>query len=321
LPNGEDPDIDGDGEGNSTDDDVDGDGDGTPNSDDDDTTVPCEIPSVQITGGVGAILCPNQRHTFQAASPVTDGGGFGWTGGTAVGSATTDSYTTRFSNPGNYTVGVTFACVDTGATDSDQTAVTVHENSGAQWVARFPGSRSTADLNEPFRSNTDRFIAAMRAAGATVNIASTYRPPERAYLMHWSYRISRGVNPSRAYPPPAGVNICWEHLRASTGNPNRTVATQSAQGMVNGYNIAYAPALTSRHTERRAIDMTITWSGSLSITNLNGTTNVITTLPRHGGRKIDGVKYSGNTELHTVGATYGLTKLVSDPPHWSDDGR
>lgn len=25
-------------------------------------------------------------------------------------------------------------------------------------------------------------------------------------------------------------------------------------------------------------------------------------------------------DLYAVGATYGVQKLVSDPPHWSDDG-
>jgi uncharacterized Zn-binding protein involved in type VI secretion len=26
------------------------------------------------------------------------------------------------------------------------------------------------------------------------------------------------------------------------------------------------------------------------------------------------------SDLHAVGASYGVHKLVSDPPHWSDDG-
>jgi len=29
---------------------------------------------------------------------------------------------------------------------------------------------------------------------------------------------------------------------------------------------------------------------------------------------------AGNTALHGVGAGYGVHKIVSDPPHWSDDG-
>jgi len=28
-----------------------------------------------------------------------------------------------------------------------------------------------------------------------------------------------------------------------------------------------------------------------------------------------------NPVLHTVGAYYGVFKLLSDPPHWSVDGR
>ncbi len=28
-----------------------------------------------------------------------------------------------------------------------------------------------------------------------------------------------------------------------------------------------------------------------------------------------------NSDLYSVGASYGVIKLISDPPHWSDDGR
>jgi hypothetical protein len=81
--------------------------------------------------------------------------------------------------------------------------------------------------------------------------------------------------------------------------------------MVANYGIAFQPALTSRHTAGRAIDMTINWEGDLEINKKDGTTVIITTSPRNGN----------NPELHAVGASYGVFKLVSDPPHWSDDGR
>ena len=70
-------------------------------------------------------------------------------------------------------------------------------------------------------------------------------------------------------------------------------------------------ALNSRHADGLAIDMTISWSGSLSIRQRDGSLRSITGQPRNGS----------NPELIRVGAGYGVIKLASDPPHWSDDGR
>ena len=56
-----------------------------------------------------------------------------------------------------------------------------------------------------------------------------------------------------------------------------------------------APAVSSRHTEKKAVDMTIAWTGTLSIKNKDGTTKSIATTPRDGT----------NADLIAVGATYG----------------
>ena len=100
----------------------------------------------------------------------------------------------------------------------------------------------------------------------------------------------------------AGININWDH-----GN----LATSKAKAgeMVTGYDIAYAPALNSRHTEGKAIDWTITWTGSLMIAKKDETTKLDCT----GSGSSSGYP-------HKVGASYGVHKLVSDPPHWSTDG-
>ena len=85
------------------------------------------------------------------------------------------------------------------------------ETSGAQWVKRFPGSRSTADLANPFRGRVEAFIGAIRAAGATVIINGTLRDPRRAYLMHWSWRIVRAHVDPQSIPSMDGVCINWSH--------------------------------------------------------------------------------------------------------------
>jgi len=108
----------------------------------------------------------------------------------------------------------------------------------------------------------------------------------------------------------AGVDINWVHTNPN-GTVNLAASHLAASQMVQGYGIAYAPALVSRHSEGKAIDMTISWTGDLTITNGSGTAVTINSLPRNG---------SGNAALHHVGATYAVIKLHSDPPHWSTDG-
>lgn len=178
------------------------------------------------------------------------------------------------------------------------------EPSGVQWVARFPGSKSADDLLPDFRDRVKAFISAVQRAGGAVSIASTFRPPERAYLMHWSCLIANsGQDPSGA-APLAGVDIDWAH-GGDVGS-----ARNAARKMVAGYGIKFPAALVSRHTQRRAIDMNIDWNGTLSVIDFNGQTHTIASAPSN----------HLNPALHAVGKTFGVVKLVSDPPHWSDDG-
>ncbi len=178
------------------------------------------------------------------------------------------------------------------------------ELSGSFWVSRFPTSRAIKDLARPFATKVEEFVAAMKAGGAEVRISATYRPRERAYLMHWAWQIAKGKVAPGAVPPMPGVAIKWTHASEAK---SRTAARQ----MVAAYGMVHVAALNSRHTERAAIDMTITWSGPLTIARKGGGVTTITTQPRNGG----------NSQLVAIGAGYGVFKLVTDPPHWSDDGR
>jgi hypothetical protein len=66
---------------------------------------------------------------------------------------------------------------------------------------------------------------------------------------------------------------------------------EGAREMVAAYKLVHRPSLTSRHIQGRAIDMSVSgWSGT-------------------------------GEELFELGAAFGVRKLRSDPPHWSDDGR
>src|SRR5205823_705192 len=134
---------------------------------------------------------------------------------------------------------------------------------------------------EPFRSNTKRFIAALQAAHASVSIADTLRPPQRVHLMHFSFAIAKGEILPNDVPAMPGVDIQWVHTD-SHGKPDLAASKAAAQQMVQGYGIVFKPALKSRHTEGKAIDMTITWQGTLAIIDGTGTQVTITSQPRTG---------------------------------------
>ena len=82
------------------------------------------------------------------------------------------------------------------ALDSKSTSL-----SGADWTARYPGSSSLTDLRFPFRGYVEAFTAALRSAKVRVTIAATFRPKQRAYLMHWSWRIANMKADAQRIPP------------------------------------------------------------------------------------------------------------------------
>lgn len=185
--------------------------------------------------------------------------------------------------------------------------------SGSFWVgwanANAKNSKSVEDLTEPFRSNAKEFIAALKAAGANVEVTATLRHPNRAYLFHWSWLIAVGGTKASAAGPIAGVPIQWDH-------GNATASKKGAREMVNGFGLAVppnsvnAPSLTSRHIAGEAVDMEITWSGNLAVKMKDGT---VASVPFKSSA-------NANTKLHKVGASYGVFKLKTDEPHWSING-
>lgn len=65
--------------------------------------------------------------------------------------------------------------------------------SGRVWVSHFSGSHSVDLLSQPFRDNVKRFLESVKNAGINVVITFTLRPPERAYLMHWLWKLFRNL--------------------------------------------------------------------------------------------------------------------------------
>lgn len=182
------------------------------------------------------------------------------------------------------------------------------ELSGKAWVSRFPTDKTTAGLELAFRRNVQRFITAMEAAGIKVKVNATRRPRERAYLMHWAWRIVKEGYDVRFVPKMDGVDIQWDH-----GDP--AMSKTAAREMVKAYGLAYRPSLTSRHIadpgKALAIDMSIDWTGVVTMHDADGNDVLLSAA----------LGTENNPVLHRVGASYGVHKLVKDPPHWSSDGR
>lgn len=204
--------------------------------------------------------------------------------------------------------GATWKALETGKTVATPPLPASNSAlSGAAWwhanQARFPNSNKLIDLVPPFRDNAVRFTNALAASGASVRVSSTLRHPSRAYLMHFSWRIAKGLISPSAVPPRPGVEIVWDH-----GNLGKS--RKAAAEMVGLFGMKFIASLTSNHIEGEAIDMTITWNGTLEIADAVGKSHAIGA-PRNG---------ADNKTLHKVGASYGCRKLVKDAPHWSLKG-
>lgn len=186
--------------------------------------------------------------------------------------------------------------------------------SGKYWVTwanqNALNSSKLADLDAGFKAKVKEFIKALEDAGAKVKVSATKRSKKRAYLFHWSWKISQGkCKPSEPTKMP-GVDIEWDH-----GDLAQSKA--GALEMVQGFGLAvpprsiFPPSLTSNHIEGKAVDMTISWKGAIKVKKKDGTSVDIPYM-----RNVN-----GNTVLHQLGESYGVKKLKSDAPHWSYNGR
>jgi hypothetical protein len=137
----------------------------------------------------------------------------------------------------------------------------VKTESSAEWTERYPESADIDDLDDKLSVGTENFINVVEDAGADVEIIRTLVPPERAYLMHWSYRIAKeGFNPDLV-PYMEDVDIRWSH-------DDPKLSRQAAWEMVNSYAISdlkAPPALVSPYTLGQVISMSIRWFSPLTV--------------------------------------------------------
>lgn len=186
--------------------------------------------------------------------------------------------------------------------------------SGKYWVTwanqNALNSSKLADLDAGFKAKVKEFIKALEDAGAKVSVSATKRNKKRAYLFHWSWKISQNKSKPSEATKMVGVDIEWDH-----GDLEKSKA--GALEMVKGFGLAvpprsiFPPSLTSNHIEGKAVDMTITWKNTIKVKKKDGTVVDIPFMQN----------VNGNTALHQVGDSYGVKKLKSDAPHWSYNGR
>ncbi|WP_217701976.1 hypothetical protein [Phaeobacter sp. HF9A] len=182
--------------------------------------------------------------------------------------------------------------------------------SGLSWFkanqSSYPNSTKIADLESGFKGKVQAFEKALKAAGAKITVSTTKRNKARAAIMHHAWMVANKKTKPKDVPKIDGVKINWDH-----GDDAKSI--KAAKDMIgkSGFNIAFKPSLTSRHIQGKAIDWTITWTKELKILGKDGKEVTITTSPKNGTNK----------DLHKVGKGYGVVKLVTDPPHWSTDGK
>ncbi|PCK07259.1 MAG: hypothetical protein COA42_15175 [Alteromonadaceae bacterium] len=186
--------------------------------------------------------------------------------------------------------------------------------SGKYWVTwantHAKNSSKVDDLEFTFKPKVKAFIKALEDGGANITIKATNRHKKRAYLFHWCWKIYLGKCKPSAPPKLIGVDIQWDH-----GDLGKSKA--GAKEMIDGFGLAippnsvYPPSITSKHIGGMAIDMDITWKGTIKVKKKDGTEVSVEF-------KSDTSK---NTVLHAIGASYGVKKLINDKPHWSFDGK
>jgi hypothetical protein len=180
--------------------------------------------------------------------------------------------------------------------------------SGLDWFQRnesnYPNSADVQDLAPGFNLHVRDFIWAMERGGANVFVESTLRNKDRAFIMHWAWKVAHGTVDAAKVPANPNVDIEWDH-----GNAKKS--RKAAQEMVNAFDIAYEPSLTSNHILGLAVDMTITWTSTIKVKDKDGKEHKL-------GHPYNGAQ---SDKLHKIGKSYGVKKLLKDPPHWSIDGR
>jgi hypothetical protein len=306
------------------------------------------VPEPQFSDGgeVPYRVIPNQ--IVRVRFPVPEGGRVRYvaTGGTPSAGAGPE-FRTRFAAnvstnlaPARITVFVTDA---DGVTTCGNVRFEVLPLSGAHWVRHFATPGGIGELHQPFRSNVQGFVDALREAGAEVVVASTFRSQKRAYLMHMAARVK--IDPEFALLPvvfqfnsislhdpyQGPLEVTFAHLNPQ-GNLDKEKTAAAAAAMCSGYEIDAPPDYPdNRLGDRSAVDLTIRWSGTPNFRLGPVSTPLDNQANQSGYVAIESQwcpsDRGGPTDQHCnfrlwqLGESWGVFKLTSEELRWTAHGR
>jgi hypothetical protein len=291
-------------------------------------------------------VIPNQ--IVRVRFPVPEGGSVRYvaTGGTPKSGAGPE-FRTRFGP--NVSVNLAPARITVFVTDAD--GVTTCGNvrfevlplSGSHWVRHYATPGGIGELNQPFRSNVQGFVDALREAGAEVDVASTFRSQKRAYMMHMAARVKidpefalipvefqlNSISPNDPYQGP--LEVTFAHLNPQ-GNLDKEKTAAAAAAMCSGYEINTPPDYPdTRLGSRAAVDLSIRWSGTPNFRLGPVSTPLDNQANQLGYVAIEAQWCSSNrggpadqhcnSRLWQLGQSWGVFKLTSEELRWTAHGR
>lgn len=184
------------------------------------------------------------------------------------------------------------------------------EPAGVIWVSRFPGSKDILDLAPPFRGDVQNLLQRLIEGRASVDVEATWRPEERAWLMHYACWVAGFTKDGQFFqmessevPAHSNIDIDW------TCGGDRSTAIEAAKQMVAAYGIVFPASLTSNHIKRLAIDWKVRIANGATIRDAQGHPF-----------SFSGAADQTDKRFHAIARTFGVLPLVTDPVHFSIDG-
>lgn len=215
---------------------------------------------------------------------------------------------------------------------SDDEAKKAERLSGKHWEAlaakKWPESAKVEDLSDEFRPKAQAFIAILKDNKIEVEVSSTKRPAERAYLYHYCLEVAADRSRPADVPKLATVDIEWDHGDAEKSK-------LAAKEMADAFGLVGIAAYPSNHSGGNAIDMKMDFKGNVKDGKNAIVYKVSPTDKESVSRdlKVDdeavvGTSARGKTisdiedrELSKAGKDFGaIRKIKNDIVHWSLNG-
>lgn len=203
---------------------------------------------------------------------------------------------------------------------------------GPDWTARFRNPADRAEMLEAVRTERpdatfpdriDDLLTQLEAQGAEVYLASTTRFKERGYLMWGAFSLSRAKTKAELDERLALVtarNADWDlNIPITWDAPGDwTAIKDAARQMADTYDVVYATekgAKSSNHYGARAADLiAIALPRRVTLTAPDGATRSFDLTDDDESRDLSLTPRM----IDWVEAHWGMRKLRSDYPHWTD---